>query len=507
MPDIKSESNFTFDKQPKFLKAAFYLLMTKTRFLKRYSPLLKPEHWPEMEAKWVVQAVMEHYEEFHRAPGFNTLDARLDADKRTTPEQKTLVTKFIDRVSDTDVDDAMREYVEVNFEGFIRYRATLHALREANEYLQDDDVDQAVSVVQQSQLIRLVDDNWIEIPKGLDAYFDYFNEENLSAISVPTGLAPFDEKLGGGLREGELGIWVAPTGFGKSMALVHCGAYAYMRGKVVLHFTFENSREETLARYAHNLLEIDSDKLLKMSPEHETYIRRREVVEGYEGRVIIVELIGASTTAYDLESYFTRLLDEGVTPGLVIVDYADFMSAGRKSALTGARWEELGAVFEELRNLAAQYDVPIWTASQANREGLKTKGHVMTHHIAGALGKANVADIIVSVSKPEKNKAGKEIKARRPLSEDGPASGAHDDDIEDEELDEQFRVLRLIKLRRGGSDDWYIRVKAHFSQARFEPTEDFAKVGSKEDNDDIEQALLESKSHRQIRKDATNDAQ
>ena len=53
----------------------------------------------------------------------------------------------------------------------------------------------------------------------------------------------------GGLGSGELGVCIAPTGAGKSMALVHLGAQAILEGKTVVHYTLELADTVVATRY------------------------------------------------------------------------------------------------------------------------------------------------------------------------------------------------------------------------------------------------------------------
>jgi replicative DNA helicase len=65
---------------------------------------------------------------------------------------------------------------------------------------------------------------------------------------------------------------------------------------------------------------------------------------------------------------------------------------------------ELKLVYEELRNLAMDLNVPIWTASQANRDA-SNADVVGLENMSEAYGKAMVADVVVSVSRKPNEKA------------------------------------------------------------------------------------------------------
>ena len=65
---------------------------------------------------------------------------------------------------------------------------------------------------------------------------------------------------------------------------------------------------------------------------------------------------------------------------------------------------ELKLVYEELRNLAMEMNIPIWTASQANRDSAKAE-IVGLENMSEAYGKAMVADVVVSLSRKPLEKA------------------------------------------------------------------------------------------------------
>ena len=85
-------------------------------------------------------------------------------------------------------------------------------------------------------------------------------------------------------------------------------------------------------------------------------------------------------------------------PSLIIIDYADIMKSSKSY---DSLRHELKLVYEELRNLAMELNIPIWTASQSNREG-SSSNIVGLENMSEAYGKAMVADIVVTISrKPE----------------------------------------------------------------------------------------------------------
>ena len=86
---------------------------------------------------------------------------------------------------------------------------------------------------------------------------------------------------------------------------------------------------------------------------------------------------------------------------MIIIDYADIMRSTRKY---DSMRHELKLIYEEIRNLAMEMNVPIWTASQANRDSANSNV-VGLENMSEAYGKAMVADVVLSVSRKASEKA------------------------------------------------------------------------------------------------------
>ena len=83
------------------------------------------------------------------------------------------------------------------------------------------------------------------------------------------------------------------------------------------------------------------------------------------GRLIIKEYPTGTASVITIRNHLDKLLLKNFKPNLIIVDYADIMRSTRSY---DSLRHELKLVYEELRNLAMELNVPVWTASQANRD-------------------------------------------------------------------------------------------------------------------------------------------
>jgi replicative DNA helicase len=216
---------------------------------------------------------------------------------------------------------------------------------------------------------------------------------------VATGLTQLDAKdmMNGGLGAGELGCVMAATSVGKSHMLVQLGANALRNGLNVLHYTFELSEHKVAIRYDSNLVGISATDIL----DEKEFVQQHYKKNQY-GRLIVKDYPTNTATVGTLKAHIEKLkITKSFTPHLVIIDYADIMRSSRQ--MDSLR-HELKLVYEELRGLAMELCIPIWTASQTNRDSSNTE-IVGLDKISESFGKAMVCDFIMSMSRDPVQKA------------------------------------------------------------------------------------------------------
>jgi len=279
------------------------------------------------------------------------------------------------------------QYVKEKSLDFCRKQALKQALGEAVEQMQDGKYEQIVEGIKKAVCVGTTP------ALGHDFFQDYEARfTRLQRNCVATGLDELDRKdiLNGGLGGGELGVIVAPTGVGKSHFLTWLGCHALRRGVDVLHYTFELSEAATGLRYDSNLCDIDSNTVIE---------NKDKVIETYRtakmGRLMIKEFPANTATIYTLRAHMERLDLKGFSPGMLIIDYADIMRSTRQY---DSLRHELKLIYEELRSFSMEKRIPVWTASQSNREG-STQDVVDLNNMSEAYGKAMTADVVLSLSR------------------------------------------------------------------------------------------------------------
>ena len=167
-------------------------------------------------------------------------------------------------------------------------------------------------------------------------------------------------------------------------------------GKNVVHYTFELSETQVGLRYDSNLCGISSNDV---QDNKEKVMKKYDELE--LGRLIIKEYPTGSASINTIRNHIEKLMMKGFMPSMIVIDYADVMRSTRKY---DSLRHELKLIYEELRNLSMDLDVPVWTASQANRDSANSD-IVGLENMSEAYGKAMVADLVISISRKPMEKS------------------------------------------------------------------------------------------------------
>ena len=281
------------------------------------------------------------------------------------------------------------KYIKETALDFCKKQKLKEALMKSVDLIQNSSYDEVRDVIDTA--LKLGTDNNF----GHDFLKDFEMRYEIKARNpVTTGWDKVDKIMKKGLGKGELGVVIAPTGAGKSMALAHLGSHAVLAGKNVVHYTLELSESVTGQRY---------DSCISAVPLSSLFARKDEVLENIsdvEGNLIIKEYPTKTASTNTLRTHLEKLKKRNQKVDMIIVDYADLL---RSTSNFREKRDELGSIYEDLRAIAQEYKCPLWTASQTNRTGLNAEVVTM-ESISEAFNKCFVADFICSISRTIKDK-------------------------------------------------------------------------------------------------------
>ena len=388
-----SEKNFSkYGKT--FQEKVFQSMLTDKDWSAQMVEVMTPEYF---DIKYLQYLCEKYFTYFAKYKSFPTLSLLVTIIKDELISSKDValrdqIIEYLHRMK-TSPDMCDIAYVKEKSLEFCKRQAFKEALEKSVELIQTDKYEHVVDIMKNAVSVGLPNSNGHDFFEDLESRFIAINRQ-----VCPTGLGRLDSQdiLRGGLGRGELGVIAANTGVGKSHFLVEMGCAAMRVGKNVVHYTFELSEHETGKRYDSNLCNIPSNEVIE---------RKKEVIDKYKdmdlGRLVIKEYPTGGASVVTIRNHIEKLMLKGFVPSIIIVDYADVMKSTR--AYDSLR-HELKLIYTELRNLAGDLNVPIWTASQANKDSAKSD-IVGLENMSEAYGKAQVADIVLSISRKPTEKA------------------------------------------------------------------------------------------------------
>jgi hypothetical protein len=196
---------------------------------------------------------------------------------------------------------------------------------------------------------------------------------------IPFDLDVFNEITSGGIVPKTLSICMAGTGVGKSLFLCHFAAACLKQHKNVLYITCEMSEEKIAERIDANILDVAINDL-KALPLSVYEKKLKNSCADVRGKLIIKEYPTSTANS----NHFRFLLDElslkkKFKPDIIFIDYLNICASARIKGGKVNSFEYIKAISEELRGLAVEYNVPLVTATQTNREGFANSDPELTH--------------------------------------------------------------------------------------------------------------------------------
>jgi replicative DNA helicase len=337
-----------------------------------------------------VDIIFKYKNTYNCFPSNSTIETilRTELEKQNPVTQKQ-VRDFFARILAGTIEDVDDDYVKDKSLDFCKKQKLKEAMLKSVSLMENSSFDEVSKIINGALKLGLDNDGGYDFLKHFEERYKVKARDPIS-----TGWDVIDNLIQGGHGKGELGVVVAPTGAGKSMALVHLGAQAMKQGKNVVYYTLELGDTVIGRRF---------DSCLTGYPLKGLNVVKEEVLEKVRqvpGKLIIKEYPTKTASTETIRNHLKKLEQRDFKVDMIIVDYGDLLkpvSAQREKR------NELEGIYEELRGIAAEMKCPLWTASQTNRSGLNAEVVTM-ESISEAFNKCFVADFIFSLSRTATHK-------------------------------------------------------------------------------------------------------
>ena len=353
--------------EPTFIRA----LIERPEDARRFSQIFLPQWLKETEYAPILQTIYDFTKQFGDTPSLKTIRQQLhksDEDSYNIRYKET-----IDKLEAIDPDRSEMIYTidQANNVAIIR---SFQELSKSDNFLESQQNYSGSDFVQEIQewLIRLNshdEDKTMNLKHAIE-YLIQSSEFDSPNKRIPCGVKPIDDWTGGGLRKKQLGIYLAPTGHGKSaLLLIMAHKIAMVERKNVWVITNEMVMEEVTERALARIKGIPVDKIID-APTIAYKGLDRQWREGLDKRLYITEYTRETNTD-DLEGELNKLKNlHGWKPDVIILDYMERMRPTARGIKRDKEWGWMGAIAKDLLRMAKKKNILVWTAAQFNREGL-----------------------------------------------------------------------------------------------------------------------------------------
>ena len=210
---------------------------------------------------------------------------------------------------------------------------------------------------------------------------------------VSTGWKTLDDKLFGGMNRGELNIFAAASGGGKSLFLANMGVNWALMGLNVIYLTFELSEELVGMRIDSMITGIPAREVFKNIDDVEMKVK----VIGKKSGSMQIKYMPSGKNCNDIRAYLKEYeVKLGRRPDVLLVDYLDLLMPISRKISAENLFIKDKFVSEELRNLAMERNCLFVTASQLNR-GAVEEVEFDHSHISGGLSTIQTADNVFGI--------------------------------------------------------------------------------------------------------------
>ena len=360
--------NYSYEIQKLYLE----MFMSDAITFVRCSNIFDPENF-DRKLQVAAEFIKTYVDEYKVMPEAQIVNASCDMDLKPAilPEENY-------------------EWLMNEFEQFSRHKGLERAILKSADLLEKGEYGPVEKMIKDAVQISLQKDMGTDYFEDPRARLEGLKNSN---GQVSTGWPSVDKKLYGGFNRGELNIWCAASGGGKSLFLANLGCNWALAGLNVLYLTFELSESLVAMRMDSMMTGIATREVFKNLDEVELKVK----MMGKQSGSIQIKYMPSGKTCNDLRAYLKEYqVKKGFKPDILLIDYLDLMMPMSVKVSPSDLFVKDKYVAEELRNLAMETQAIVVTASQLNRSAVE-EIEFDHSHISGGLSKIQTADNVIGI--------------------------------------------------------------------------------------------------------------
>ena len=349
-------------------RTAIRNLIHNEQYCRKVLPFIKEDYFTDRLEKVLFKEIYKFVNKYNNLPTKESLSIEINGNKSINEDEYKQVTDILSTLNPEPVN---LEWLVETTEKFCKDRSIHNAVLNGIQIIDGKDKNHTLEYLPEllSNALSVSFDQKVGHDYLLESKerYDYYNrkEERLEL-----DLDFFNKITRGGIPSKTLNICLAGTGVGKTMFMTHLASSVLLQGKNVLYITLEMAEERIAERIDANLLNVGMSDLEELPYKmYETKINKLQ--SKTTGTLIIKEYPTATAHTGHFKNLLSELaLKKSFKPDIVFVDYLNICTSSRfKSGANVNSYTMIKAIAEELRGLAVEHDIPIFSATQTTRGG------------------------------------------------------------------------------------------------------------------------------------------
>jgi len=343
-------------------------LIHNDEYARKVLPFLKEEYFVERFDKILFREIYHFITKYNNLPTKEALSIELNNRKDVNETEYKTITDILATLNKEQID---QKWLVETTEKFCKDRAIHNAILGGIQILDGKDKSHSPEYLPEmlSQALSVSFDQKIGhdyLTETKERYDFYRRKEERLELDLEF----FNKITRGGIPSKTLNICLAGTGVGKTMFMTHLASSILLQGKNVLYITLEMAEERIAERIDANLLNVGMSDLEELPYQmYETKINKLQ--SKTTGKLIIKEYPTASAHTGHFKNLLNELaLKKSFKPDILFVDYLNIAASARfKAGANVNSYTYIKAIAEELRGLAVEYNIPVFSATQTTRGG------------------------------------------------------------------------------------------------------------------------------------------
>ena len=349
-------------------RTALKNLIHNEDYCRKVLPFIKEEYFSDRLEKLLFTEIYKFVNKYNNLPTKESLSIEINSNRTITEDEYKKVTDILSTLNPEPVN---LEWLVETTETFCKDRAIHNAILGGIQIIDGRDKTHTPEYLPEmlSEALSVSFDQKVGHDYLLESKerFDFYRKKE---ERLELDLDFFNKITRGGIPSKTLNICLAGTGVGKTMFMTHLASSILLQGKNVLYITLEMAEERIAERIDANLLNVGMSDLEELPyTMYETKINKLQ--SKTTGQIIIKEYPTASAHTGHFKNLISELaLKKSFKPDIVFVDYLNICSSARfKAGANVNSYTYIKSIAEELRGLAVEHDIPIFSATQTTRGG------------------------------------------------------------------------------------------------------------------------------------------